>query len=163
MKKIIVLFIGIFISMMASAQDEIQVLMLQLGNGEQHAFALSEKPIITLPDDAVAINGLVETTYKRSEVAKFFFDNISKDDPRLTTGGIDATGKNNVVFTYLDGENVYIKGLKDKTTVSLISIGGGVISKCQSDTSGNVHIALGNLPKGVYIISYGDRSVKIKK
>lgn len=154
MKKILVLLISMLISMIIYAQEK-NALVIKLTNGNSYTFVLSEKPVVTLPDGNVVVNGSASTTYARSEVEKFYFsDNGS---------GIESIGKDNVTFYYVDGENVRISGLKDKATISVASLDGKIISTQKSDETGTATISLGNHPKGIYIIYFGGRSVKIRK
>lgn len=158
MKKIFVLFIGILLSSMMYAQEK-NALIVKLQDGTENAFLLSEKPTVLIQDEKMLVTGIVEETYIRSDISKFYFEKIDLDDPRL---GIESISKGNVTLYYVDGENVYISGLKDKTKVSVASLDGKIISTPKSDGAGNVTISLGNQPKGIYIISFGGRSVKIQ-
>lgn len=155
MKKIIVLFIGILVSMTMYAQEK-NALVVKLTNGTTNTFVLSNKPVVTMPDNNVVISGVASATYARSEVEKFYF--IYDDG-----SGVESFGKDNIAFFYEDGENVRIKGLKDNATVSVASLDGKIISTQKSDGAGNITISLGNQPKGIYIISFEGRSIKIRK
>ena len=155
MKKIFVILFGILLSSVIYAQEK-NALVIKLIDGNTHTFILSEKPVVTLPDGNIAVNGSASTTYPRSEVEKFYF---VYDDG----SGIESISKDNITFYYVDGENVRISGLKDMTTVSVTSLDGKIISTQKCDGTGSVTISLGNQPKGIYIISFEGRSVKIKK
>jgi len=154
MKKIFVILFGILLSSAIYAQEK-NALVIKLTDGNTHTFVLSEKPVVTFPDENIAVNGSASTTYLRSEVEKFYF----VDDG----SGIESIGNDNVTFYYVDGENVRISGLKDKTTVSVASLDGKIISTPKCDGTGSVSISLENQPKGIYIISFGGRNVKIRK
>lgn len=155
MKKILVLFIGILVSMTMYAQEK-NALVVKLTDGSTNTFVLSDKPVVTMPDNNVVISGDASATYARSEVEKFYF--IYYDPTE-----IESISKDNIAFFYEDGENVRITGLKDKTTVSVTSLDGKIISTQMSNGDGNVTIYLGNNPKGVYIISFEGRSIKVRK
>jgi hypothetical protein len=155
MKKILILFIGILASMTIFAQEK-NALVVKLTDGSTNTFVLSNKPVVTMPGNNVVISGVASATYSRSEVEKFYF--IYDDG-----SGIESIGKDNIAFFYEDGENVRITGLKDKTTVSVASLDGKIISTQKSDGTGIVTISLGNHPKGIYIISVGGRSIKVRR
>ena len=155
MKKILFLLFGMFLSSIMYAQEK-NALVIKLTDGNTHTFVLSEKPVITLPGGNIVVNGSASTTYARSEVEKFYF---VYDDGT----GIESVGKDNIKFNYVDGENVRISGLKDKTIVSVASLDGKIISTQKSDGTGSVTVSLGNQLKGIYIISVGGRSIKIRK
>ena len=158
----LVLIIGMLMSAVLCAQDK-NALVIKLNNGTENAFILSEKPTLLIQDDKMLVTGVVEVTYMRSEISKFYFEEISSDDPRIINEGIESIGKDNIPFRYVDGENIRISGQKDKTTVSVASLDGKKISTQTSNGTGSVNISLGNQPKGIYVISFGDRSVKIRR
>lgn len=161
MKKSLTIFVSILISTILYAQEQsFNALIIQFNDESQIAFILSEKPVVTVPDDKLSIRGVVNKDYNRSDVAKFFFESITLDDTRIATR-VESVGKDNISFYYVDGETVRITGLKDKTMVSVASLDGKMISSCRSDASGEVTISLGNLPKGVYVVTFDKRSVKI--
>ena len=163
MKKIIAFISCVLVSLVVLAEEQTpNALIVKLQDGTENAFVLSEKPTVVIQDDKMLVTGIVEVTYIRSEISKFFFEEISSDDPRIISG-IESISKDNVTFYYVDGENVRISGLKDKATVSVASLDGKIISTQKSDGTGSVTILLGNQPKGIYIISFGGRSVKIRK
>ena len=161
--KIIIAFISCFlVSLVVLAEKQTQnALIVKLQDGTENAFLLSEKPTVLIQDDKMLVTGIVEVTYIRSDISKFFFEKIDLDDPRIPDG-IESISKGNVTLYYVDGENVHISGLKDKTKVSVASLDGKIISTQKCDEAGNVTIPLGNQSKGIYIISFGGRSVKIQ-
>ena len=135
MKKIFVLFIGILVSMTMYAQEK-NALVVKLTNGSTNTFVLSNKPVVTMPDNNVVISGDASATYARSEVEKFYF--IHDDG-----SGIESIGNDNIgIFYEDDGKN---------------------IGSQKSDGTGSVTISLGNHPKGIYIISFGGRSIKVRR
>ena len=162
MKQILVLIISMLMSTTLYAQEK-NALIVKQNNGTEDAFILSEKPTVVIQDDKMFVTGIIEVTYIRSDISKFFFEEISSDDPRIVSDGIKSISKDNITFYYVDGETVRISGLKEKTKVSLASLDGKVISTTNCNSPGVVTISLGSLTKGVYVISYGIRSIKIRK
>lgn len=162
MKKILVfIFCLLTTSIVYAEEQKPNALIVKLNNGSENAFVLSEKPTIQIQDNKMLVSGVVEVTYLRSNISKFYFQEISSDDPRIISG-IETVKKDNVTFSYLDGENVRITGLKKNTVVSVYTLDGKNISTQKSDGSDSITISLKNLPNGVYIISYNNRSIKIK-
>ncbi len=146
---------------MYAQEEKNQALIVQLRNGGEDAFVLSEKPVVTFPNNIMLIYcDKFETTYYRSEIMRFYFEDVNSDDSRVV--GIESIDKDNISFYYVDENNVRITGLKDKTAVSVASLDGKIILNQKCDASGNVTISLDNMPKGIYVISFGSRSVKIK-
>lgn len=163
MKRIIAFISCLLVSLVIFAEEQTpNALIVKLQDGTENAFVLSEKPTVLIQDDKMLVTGIVEVTYIRSDISKFFFEEISSDDPRIVDG-IKSISKDNITFYYVDGENVRISGLKDKATVSVASLDGKIISTQKCDGTGSVTISLGNQTKGIYIISFGGRSLKVRK
>ena len=134
MKKILVLITYLLVSSMAYSEEP-NTLVIKLRDGNINTYFLSEKPTVTFPNgDVVISNGTINTRYMRSEVERFYF--IFDDGSDIGTVSL-----NNVAFYFLDGKN---------------------ISTQKSDGTDSITVSLGNLPNGVYIISYNNRSIKIK-
>ncbi len=155
MKQVLVFVISMLMSVTLYAQEK-NALVIKLTNGNSYTFILAQKPVITLSDGNVVVNGSASTTYTRSEVEKFYF---VYDDG----SGIETIGKNSIMFKYMDGANVRISGLKENTSVSVVTLSGKMISTQKCNGTGTVTIPLENMAKGIYIVSFGDRSVKIRK
>ena len=167
MKKILVLFFGILVSMtMYSQEQNVHILRVEFNNGVRIAYVLSEKPLVTMPGESVRIYvegpNMIDEYFKRSDVKRFYFEYVSSDDKDIYSN-IKMSDPERVLFEYLDGENVRIIGLKDKTTVSVASLDGKIISTQKSDSAGSLIISLGNHPKGIYIISFEGRSIKVRR
>lgn len=156
MKKILVLF-GIIISMSVYSQEK-NALCVQLQDGTTETYALVKKPVISLSEEnmLIAINENIKLDIKRSEIAHFYFDFIEHI-------GIEAVNKENVTFQFSDGENVTVYGLTRGTLVSVSSIDGKNLYSKKCRENGVVHLSLANLPKGIYLLSYGKRAIKIRR
>lgn len=155
MKKIFILIIGIIISSVLYAQEK-NALIVKLTDGNTNTFVLSDRPVVTMLEGNVTISGSASATYLRSEVEKFYFDFVD-------VTGVEFVYGENIMVHYVDGENVRITGLKENVVAILTTLDGKVINTQKSDAIGRVVISLKNYPKGVYIISLGNRNVKIKK
>ena len=167
MKKILVLLLGMIIStsIHAHEQEKLHGLCLDFIDGGRIVYILPEKPQVTMPEDLVRVYvdgpNMIDESFKRTDLKRFYFELVSPDDKDIHSD-VKAISENRVAFKYIDGENVHISGLKDKTKVSVASLDGKIISTQKSDGAGSVTISLGNQPKGIYIISFGGRSVKIQ-
>lgn len=154
MNKIIALLLCVFASTIVSAK-EVDVLVVELLNGTVNRYALSEKPVVSFPDDEMVISSkTVDASYMRSEVKRFYFETVEYND-------INAVDERSVVFNYVDKRNVVISGLECGTTVSIVSVDGKKLLSMESGDTGSVSISMCDFPEGVYIISFGDRNVKI--
>lgn len=165
MKKKISLILFLMVSILAIAEvQKPKALIVRLSEGTENAYILSEEPIVTIQEDKMIVTGIIEVVYFRSEISKFYFDDIDPDDPRIMKSptGVDSAEKGNVEFRYVDGENILIRGLNENTIVTVTSIDGVFISSQRSDSTGNVSISLKNRKSGVYVISFEGRSIKVK-
>lgn len=165
MKRKISLILLLMVSILAIAEvQKPKALIVRLSEGTENAYILSEEPIVTIQEDKMIVTGIIEVAYFRSEISKFYFEDIDPDDPRIMKNptGVDNVEKNNVEFRYVDGENILIRGLNENTIVTVTSIDGVLISSQRSDSTGNVSISLKNRKSGVYVISFEGRSVKVK-
>ena len=72
MKKIVISLFGIFVSMMMYAQEK-NALVVKLNDGRTNIFLLSEKPVITMPDNNIVVTGTVSTTFARKDVQNLYF------------------------------------------------------------------------------------------
>ena len=153
-------------SMNAQESGQLHGLCLDFNDGSRIIYILSEKPQVTMPNDLVHVHvdgpNTIDESFKRTDLKRFYFEFVSPEDNDIHSD-VKAIDVNRVVFKYIDGENVRISGLKDKTSVSVASLDGKIVSTQKSDGTGSVTVSLGNQPKGIYIISFGGRSVKIRK
>lgn len=143
------------IATLLHAQDKI-ALVVELTDGSENKFVLSDKPVITLPDNHVVITGNICATYLRSEIEKFYFVNDETSD-------VKPIGKDNIIFYYVDADTIQIAGLDNNTIVSVFSLDGMKLSSDISNGSDVVTIPLHKLSKGVYVVSFGNRSIKISR
>lgn len=156
MKKILVLLSCISFSFIMSAQEK-NALVVQLCNDSMEKYILSEKPMVSFSGEnmLVTVDNKVELDIKRSEIERFYFDYIDPDN-------VQAMTKNMVSFYHLDGNNIRIIGLQNNTMVSILTIDGKKVSTYHSDESGILSISLNNQPKGIYIIQFNGRSIKVR-
>ena len=165
MKKKISLILFLIVSILAIAEvQKPKALVVRLSEGTENAYILSEEPVVTFQEDKMIVTGIIEVAYFRSEISKFYFEDIDPDDPRIMKSPtrVDNVEKDNVVFRYVDGENILIRGLKENTVVTVSYIDGVLIYTKRSDSTGNISISLKNKKSGVYVISFNGRSIKVK-
>ena len=75
MKKIIAFISCLFVSLVIFAEEQMpNALIVKLQDGTENAFVLSEKPTVLIQDDKMYVTGVVEVTYMRSEISKFYFE-----------------------------------------------------------------------------------------
>lgn len=137
--------------------DDVNTLVIKLQNGTEEKFCLTDRPIITMPDDNVVINHQsIDATYKRSEVATFYFLND-------TESGINQIASSSITYSFADDDTFCINGLNADTMVRVVTADGKLVNTLHSDSSGAVNVPLAHLRGGVYVITFDGRSIKIKR
>lgn len=137
--------------------DDVNTLVIKLQNGTEEKFCLADRPIITMPDDNVVINHQsIDATYKRSEVETFYFLN----NPAV---GIDQIASSTITYSFADANTFCINGLQENVMVRIVSADGKLVNNLQSDSAGAVNVPLAHLKGGVYVITFGGRSIKVKR
>ena len=155
MKKLLVLIFSIFAITAANAEG-FNTFVVKLTDGSTNKFLLSEQPKITLPENSVVLTtNSVNVEYDRSEVEKFYFE-------YTTDSSVEAIECNTVAFKY-DDKNVTISGLGNNNTVSVFSAEGKCVYEVNTNGSSDINISLEGLQKGVYVINFDNRSVKITR
>lgn len=155
MKRVLILLFSVVISMVLSAQEK-NTLVIQLYDGGLEKYILSDKPNVSFIEEnmTISVDSIVKLDIKRSLVEKFHFEYVNPT--------IVEDSKTNSYTFYYDGQKVKMNGLDSYNIVTVLTIEGKIISTHTIDSVGNVVISLDNLPQGLYIISYKDRSVKIR-
>lgn len=133
------------------------VLQVILKDGTQHEYIISERPQIKFGDDKVSfIYNNVTTDYAKSDLQNFVFTNptgiaqLKTGDTRMTYSG--------------DNDHIIVEGLDGKDQVEVYSISGIKQQVNINDTGHGLDICIGSLPKGYYIIKFGNKqSIKITK
>ncbi len=82
-------------------------------------------------------------------------DNLWEDK---TLSGIDAVGSD-VVGLEQTGERLLLTNLPEKSKVMLVSMEGRVVA--MATATGTCELSLAGLSKGVYVLTYNEKSVKI--
>lgn len=155
MKRVLILLFSVVISMVLSAQEK-NTLVIQLYDGGLEKYILSDKPNVSFIEEnmTISVDSIVKLDIKRSLVEKFHFEYVN---PTI----VEDSKINSYTF-YYDGQKVKMNGLDSDNIVTVLTIEGKIISTHTIDSVGNVVISLDSLPQGLYIISYKDRSVKIR-
>ena len=156
MKKILFTLLSIFAFAGVYAEEQ-TALILQLNDGTTNTFFLSDKPLVTMPGDSVSVvSNHVNVSYDRKEVKKFYFTQADPD-------GIGQIIEDSFVFNFSDDNTIYVQGLKENTSVFITSLDGKNTAQLKCDASGNITILMSDYPDGVYVITIGNKKIKIKK
>lgn len=142
-----------------SLAEQVDALILKLNNGLEEVYILSDRPVLTMPEDNVVVeNKDLTSTYKRSEVKMFYFKKVDEE-----VSSIETVGENVVSYKFIDNNSFFISGLPTGTVVKIFSINGSLSLSQACDESGSVCLPLHSLSNGVFVISFAGRSIKIKR
>ena len=134
-------------------------LVVELKNGKQTYFILSEKPVLTSFGSQMRIESKsVEISYERSDVLRMYFadESVGVDDIE--------TDKNNVVFTQIGSNRLRISNLSEKDRIIVSNMAGRLYNDCVSRNDSDAIVDLDGCPKGVYIINIGNKqTIKMTK
>lgn len=142
-----------------SFAEQIDALVLQLNNGTEEVYILSDSPVLTMPEDNVVITSRdLISTYKRSEVKVFYIKKVNENESCI--GSVSETA---ISYKFTDSNNFYVSGVPSGTIIKVTSVNGNLCLSETSDKSEVVCLSLRTLPDGIYIISFLGRSIKIKR
>ena len=146
----------------AVASHDGDVLRVVFSDGREFGYLLKNKPVVTFDSEHVLI---------KSEDVEMTFDEYSyKDIARIdfvdsATSSIDEdlSISSYVQITYLDGENVFISGVNEKSKFNIFGLDGRQY-KVPFQLNGNqLNISLAPLERGVYVIRIDNNSFKIRR
>lgn len=143
-------------SLTGYAENKAEALVIELVSGETATFILKEQPKLTFSGGELIIkSGECETSYKVSDLQRYTFKFAE-------SSGITQSADKSQTITQTAG-HIRLDGLSPDTQIKTFSVNGILVATDAADSNGSATISVSNLPKGVYIIKYGDKSTKIKK
>lgn len=120
-------------------------------------FLLSQKPEISFLEGTMYIkSGDGDFSFELSEVEDFHF---ADEGAGIKSTPLDNDGS---YVEMLDGNVVKIGG-NGSRKVAVYDMNGKVTAAKVSTVGDIATISLGNIPNGIYIIKYGNKSIKISK
>lgn len=138
----------------AQEEERVSVLVLELADETSVSFQLPEKPTLSFSDQKLTVNSAsVQTTYPLTEVKNFHFAE--------KIVGIDAPAGNQLVFRYVDNENVQVTGATAGST-ALYNANGQLVAN-YAVKNGCVNISLKGCAPGVYLLNLNQTTFKIIK
>ena len=148
MKKEILLFVLMLLPMVASA-DDAQIVIKQK-SGNETVLKLSTNPVITFEDENMVVaSDIIQISIPMGDIDDYVVNNGTTAIEPVTTQPQFTRG--HVIFSGMaTGSPVYVRTLDGK-----------VVGKQAADASGKADVSLENLPKGTYIISSQNNSIKV--
>jgi len=142
---------------LSATADTVQCLVLTQNDGTVSKFALNDAPVVTYNGEDIVVTCGEETL------------TTALNGLTVTFGEMETTRINEVIgnageairpqFSFGEAQ---FEGLQPGAIVRVFTLEGKAVGNAKADDNGHVGISLGNLPKGVYILSTPSRSFKIK-
>ena len=151
MRNIATLLLFLALSFSAVAQNSLAV---YLNDGTSASFSIEEQPKITFSGEIFNITSANATMdFSRADVKNFKFEERTSTAVETpTTGSATVTD-----------DGIRIDGLSQNSSVALYNIAGKVLQTITA-TDGSCTISLKELPSGIYLINYNNKTIKyIKK
>lgn len=154
---ICLLFFSVVLSMTLIFASENKALIVELQNGSQTAFILSEKPVLTFANHVLKIViNQKSSDFEISNVKHFYFSDQSSDVQQLKA--------NNVNIVYQSKDKVIIEGVSENDQIQIYSA-KGIMQKGIVLRNGTVvEVSLSALPAGIYFVSVQNKqTIKLFK
>jgi hypothetical protein len=148
MKNKILLFILALLPLAASA-DDTQIVIKQKG-GNETVLKLSTNPVITFDgENMVVTSDVIQISIPLDDINDYVVsDGTTAIEPVATQPQLT---RGHVIFS----------GIASGAPVYIHTPDGKVVAKQAADASGKADVSLENLPKGAYIISSQNNSIKV--
>jgi hypothetical protein len=148
--------IGVLLAM-ASAPTfaETTHVTVDLTDGTQVSYLLSESPKISYKADSFIVSGPARAAFELSKVDSYHFTDGTVSDAAVVES-------NEIRITYSDNSHVKAEGLQPKSAVALYSVGGAAIQKVNATEEGVAKLELPQA-KGIYILKTDSQNVKLIK
>lgn len=148
MKKQLLLLVMLLLPILASA-DEAQIVIKQK-SGNETILKLSTNPVITFDgENMVVTSDVIQISIPLGDIDDYVVNEGTTAIEPVTTQPQYSRG--HVIFS----------GVAAGSPVYVHTLDGKVVSKQAADASGKADVSLENLPKGAYIISSQNNSIKV--
>jgi len=131
-------------------------LVVKLLSGETAGYLLADKPKLTFEGTRLVIKSdSYEAAYELSQLESYYFRNTETDG--IDVSDISWKGPE------VDGDRLSFSGLEAGTAVRVYSMAGVAVASTKVGKDGCAVVLLSDIPKGVYVVKYGNVSTKIQK
>ena len=128
-------------------------MVVEQRNGDKSGFLLADNPMVRYTGGDLVVNGSASTSYALSNVLNYHFSENAES-------GVDGVGSDVLRVVGLDEQTLQVQNGKPQSAVSLLNVGGVLLSTQQTDADGSVTVALPQ-QKGVYVLYVGGKSFKL--
>lgn len=164
MKQIKLLFLlaGLAFSPQAFSQAISHVMHVKLIDDTVDKYVVSENLELKIADGrAYVYSTSLETSYNIDSIAEYTFVDIETGIEDVEE---DKTMSPGLEISYLNNEEVIVKGIADNTKARVYALSGQPVKAEISRTEGCMTISLLSLPAGSYIIYINkEKSIKVLK
>ena len=148
MKKQILLFLLALLPMLAIA-DDAQIVIKQKG-GNETVLKLSTNPVITFEgENMVVASDVIQISIPLNDI-----------DDYVVSDGTTAIEPVTAQPQFTRG-HVIFSGMAAGSPVYIHTLDGKLVAKQAADASGKADVSMENLPKGAYIITSQNNSIKV--
>lgn len=124
-------------------------------NGEKVFYELADEPKTSFEKGKlIIVTDKVRVEYQLSNILRYTYEGFAD--------AIEETEPTGTGFQQ-KGNDVRVYGVPKGTDVKLYNASGQLLSTVKADGTSAVHFSLSNKPSGVYIVSFGDESLKFMK
>jgi hypothetical protein len=150
MKKQLLLFLLALLPLVASASADDAQIVIKQKSGNETILQLATNPVITFSgEDMVITNDFTTISIPLDDIDNYVASDGTTAIEPVTT--LPQFSRGHVIFSGMaTGSPVYVRTLDGK-----------VVGKQAADASGKADVSLENLPKGTYIISSQNNSIKV--
>ena len=139
----------------ATAGDEEQCVVVELGEGGKMTLSLGSSPQLTFDDDSVnIIAGETAARLHAGDIRRISFQSISTSIERMEGKGQSVRNE--------DGQ-IVAEGMRSGSRLNLYDATGALLSSTKADASGRAALYTSSLPVGVYLIQAGETTIKFVK
>lgn len=133
-------------------------LYIQMTDGSNSKFLLTEQPVITFNDNQliVSLNGKTLLSTEMEGIA-----NCSFQTEQTLTGIHEVTSPSQEVRPLVNMGQAIFSGLKPGSTVTIHSADGKTVGQTSADSQGTARISLTTLSRGIYILRTNTHSFKV--
>lgn len=157
MKKFLNTVLLLMFAVCAAWGDVLQnTLVVKLRSGETADFTLADKPKLMFDGKCLVIKSeSYEVAYELSQLDCYYFSD--KGTNSIDKSGVTAGGFNR------DGDRLLFSGLTAGSKVAVYAATGVLVTTVKVENNGCASLSLSEMPKGVYVVKYGNVSTKIQK
>lgn len=133
-------------------------LIVQKTDGTTESFQLADQPVVTFEGaNGIFATSSLSISIPRADIDNFHFESVATGIKMVTPSTKDIA---NVRVRFIDGNTVEIAG-QANSAVAVYRIDGAAANADVVKGADSATVSLGNLPKGIYVIKYGNNSIKM--